>query len=409
MQSKLHNIGAATVAALLLTVAIPFVALAQPTVASPKDLSSGSWTRTGLASITHGQSDPDGGTSGDLITEDGSVGAHWITQSMGSVVTGIPIRARCRVKAGTSGSRGVVLNPSGGNAYINPTTGAVTSQTGLTSVTVTAQPDGWWLVDLVVTSCASSTMLIGLSSSPGVASYAGDGTSNARAYFVEAEQDRVGQWTDRSGAGNHVVQATVANQPRWIQSALNGRPGLVFDGVDDRLDATTVANWKFLHDGTRCTVVAVLKPTLAASVGALLTTGGRSAPITGWLLDYHGASQRLELYISNGAAAIVSTTASASSTLRGVPHVISYRYLEGGGTDYDVRSDGVSVLSGSTTGAPSSGNPTVPLRLMSRDNAAYFCPGDVYEIAAYTRYLDDATLSSITQHLGGKWGIAVTP
>ena len=44
-------------------------------------------------------------------------------------------------------------------------------------------------------------------------------------------------WADRKG-GYTPTQATVANQPTWSATAMNGRPGLVFDGVDDFLELT---------------------------------------------------------------------------------------------------------------------------------------------------------------------------
>lgn len=40
----------------------------------------------------------------------------------------------------------------------------------------------------------------------------------------------VSQLTDQSGNGNHILQATGANQPLWVSSGLNGRPTVRFDG-----------------------------------------------------------------------------------------------------------------------------------------------------------------------------------
>lgn len=51
-----------------------------------------------------------------------------------------------------------------------------------------------------------------------------------------AENDPIGTWSDLSGGGHHATQATTAAKPIYKGSALNGQPGLLFDGVDDYLD-----------------------------------------------------------------------------------------------------------------------------------------------------------------------------
>ena len=47
--------------------------------------------------------------------------------------------------------------------------------------------------------------------------------------------DLVAAWADQSGAGNHVSQSTAAQRPMFIAAAVNGRPVVRFDGVDDGL------------------------------------------------------------------------------------------------------------------------------------------------------------------------------
>ena len=39
------------------------------------------------------------------------------------------------------------------------------------------------------------------------------------------------KWTDRSGNGNHLIQATAANQPVLKTGIINGRAVVRFDGV----------------------------------------------------------------------------------------------------------------------------------------------------------------------------------
>ncbi len=62
------------------------------------------------------------------------------------------------------------------------------------------------------------------------------------------------EWTDQSGIGNDLTQATLAVAARsWCPGALNGLPVLRFDGTDDALTFTTRL------DGTIRAVFAVLK------------------------------------------------------------------------------------------------------------------------------------------------------
>lgn len=51
----------------------------------------------------------------------------------------------------------------------------------------------------------------------------------------------ISQWSDRSGSGAHLVQATGANQPLRKNNILNGLPVARFDGVNDQLVAASGA------------------------------------------------------------------------------------------------------------------------------------------------------------------------
>ena len=47
--------------------------------------------------------------------------------------------------------------------------------------------------------------------------------------------DAVSQWDDKSGLGNHVVQATALQQPLTGQDNQNGLNGVKFDGINDEM------------------------------------------------------------------------------------------------------------------------------------------------------------------------------
>jgi len=48
----------------------------------------------------------------------------------------------------------------------------------------------------------------------------------------------VSSWADRSGRGNNLSQSTSTKRPAYVENAVNGRPALSFDGVDDHLTGT---------------------------------------------------------------------------------------------------------------------------------------------------------------------------
>jgi hypothetical protein len=48
---------------------------------------------------------------------------------------------------------------------------------------------------------------------------------------IVAQGDRLSTWADQSGFQRDATQATAANQPLYVDSALNGVPGIYFDGT----------------------------------------------------------------------------------------------------------------------------------------------------------------------------------
>lgn len=57
----------------------------------------------------------------------------------------------------------------------------------------------------------------------------------ARTTPAVATNDPVGGWADQSGQGHHVSQATAGNRPLLQLAQQNGRPSLLFDGIDDAI------------------------------------------------------------------------------------------------------------------------------------------------------------------------------
>lgn len=105
----------------------------------------------------------------------------------------------------------------------------------------------------------------------------------------------VAQWTDQSGFGNHLTQATAANQPTITQAAINGIQGLTFNGNNQYVQNTAFSM------AQPCTYFAV--------------TQYAGAGVTGHLWD--GITARHELLVAAGANTV--TSAAASSLVANLP------------------------------------------------------------------------------------------
>lgn len=72
-----------------------------------------------------------------------------------------------------------------------------------------------------------------------------------------ADNDPVPTWSDLSGNGNHVAQATGASQPTFKTNRLNGKPAVRFDGTDDYLSALSSASLDITSEWSIFAVVNV--------------------------------------------------------------------------------------------------------------------------------------------------------
>jgi len=79
---------------------------------------------------------------------------------------------------------------------------------------------------------------------------------------------RVSAWADRTAFGNSVSQADADKQPAFHVEGANGKPAVVFDGVDDLLDATV--NGARLLSSDSASLFIVMKQDRASANNALL-------------------------------------------------------------------------------------------------------------------------------------------
>lgn len=122
----------------------------------------------------------------------------------------------------------------------------------------------------------------------------------------------VSQWNDKSGNGRNAVQANATSQPLYSATAINGKPALTFDGVDDIMKTATALGISGANPRTFAYVFfrnGVAKANLQIGSEALLTSFGRDLNVDllyQWGADLAMASpgigtNNIELIESTGA------------------------------------------------------------------------------------------------------------
>lgn len=101
----------------------------------------------------------------------------------------------------------------------------------------------------------------------------------------------VSAWNDQSGSGNHWTQASGAGQPLLVASAVNGQPGVQFDGVAHFMSGPAALS--SLITATAYTMFAVVKFISAAAASG---TSYLENPLVAEVGSYHG------VFFDNGAA-----------------------------------------------------------------------------------------------------------
>lgn len=222
----------------------------------------------------------------------------------------------------------------------------------------------------------------------------------------------VSQLGDKSGKGRNFSQATSTARPSTGTATLNARNVLAFDG-NDRLQAASAADWKFLHDGTPYIVVAVWKSGTGTQI--LVDDHNANVAIAGfslWRLDTNTAVHM----VSNAGGGsiyavqnIVPAVATASTW-----HVTSLTADPGNATAanrsllrYD---DGAVQQLNTKTGTPSSAAAFYPLNIgsMAQPAGGLWFTGEFAElIIAKGAAATPENLENLLLYVGEKWGLTV--
>lgn len=141
----------------------------------------------------------------------------------------------------------------------------------------------------------------------------GDGpmySDTARTTLITADASSIAAWDDRSGAGNHVTQATSGKRPTLKTNIVNGQTVARFDG-GDTLVSTTASGL----DVTTFTWLSVMKRSAATDQGLLVIGSTGSSGNRYWRLLNASSQVLVKENIANVASGAASLGTAAFRAL----------------------------------------------------------------------------------------------
>jgi len=264
--------------------------------------------------------------------------------------------------------------------------------TGPSPVTISVVPVGLSTRTVSVTRTAfTPTVLSGLAlwlDGGDAASVTLDGSNN------------VSQWSDKSGNARHVTQASAAQRPAYVASAINGLNCLNFDGSDDflassaftlgelTLFAVVTARWAVTETG--------------AFFGQNYTTNKSFGRVGGAGFDY----------IANDIRSVTDGFSSTTTGPRAIGQqpaglttgqavLISTRL---GTTGTELRFNRSSIARVARNDPPSTVSQPVAIGRPSASAAFEFWNGRIAELIVFSRVVSDTERDTVESYMSARWG-----
>ena len=188
----------------------------------------------------------------------------------------------------------------------------------------------------------------------------------------------VSQWDDKSGQGNHAVQATGAEQPTTNATTQNGKNVLDFDGTDDR-------------------IVSTFGSTLTQP-NTVFITGKYDVITAAYMFDGIDASNRNALFNDTSLF-----TAFAGSSLQGDAMDTDFHVLE---VIFNGVSSSIRLDAGTATTGDAGADSLTGLTIGSRYSGTSALDGSIGEALVYNGLLDTAAKARVNTYLMNGWGVS---
>lgn len=207
----------------------------------------------------------------------------------------------------------------------------------------------------------------------------------------------VSEWDDQSGNGNNAVMSDETTAPVVASSAINGKPSLRFDGVDDFLTVANSDSIAIAGDIASFFVVRFDDNAWFRAVWAK-TSGNLPAPTDYYLVAGSGVPR---FYRGDGAASLGSVDGAAPVPIN-TPVVLGF---DEEGTQVSHFLNGQFFGGGELNAVPVDGGKD--LLIGTRDDQVTRMKGDIAEILIYDSALDAPTRDQLSHYLAFKYGVPI--
>jgi hypothetical protein len=192
----------------------------------------------------------------------------------------------------------------------------------------------------------------------------------------------VTNWLDQSGNGRNATQTTTSDQPTYVASALNGKPVIRFDGVNDKLVTANLSS--AFPTAATLFVVATISNDTAYDIYYNATAGDSYWRHAGSGLSFPAMfrTTRIDSYCAMPTNGTIMCTVKSSSG------------------NWEMRTNGVSagVVS---SGSYSSGG----IHTIAGGATGGALQGDIAEVLIYNHILNSSEESAVGGYLARKYGL----
>ena len=208
-------------------------------------------------------------------------------------------------------------------------------------------------------------------------------------------------WADQSGSNNTAVQAAESKAPKLVANALNGKPVLRFDGVDDYLDVAQSQSLAITGDISSFFVVkfddfATFRAVWGKTAGP---AGNLPAPTDYYTVPTTGVPR---LYRGNGTSTSLGFVDATKGLTAATYLIVGFAQQ---GTTLTHYLSGQANGSGQLTATLGDGGKA--LKIGSREDFVTKMKGDIAELVIYGRALPEAERNQVVDYLKKKYGLGV--